>query len=170
MASSSLSVSRASPSCSSHSRRCCRCSWTGKCLRCACVRSGALCSDCFPGEVGNCHNNSPRDSPRYSTPSPSRLLQVSDSSSSTSSSAPGATPPSPPSRPRRRCRCNGTAKCLRCACVRGGVPCSGCLPGEEGNCHNALPQDAMPTILPQLSACNSSVSSSQFSQGTSSVE
>ena len=31
--------------------------------------------------------------------------------------------------------CNGTAKCLRCACVRNGTPCSYCLPGEAGNCH-----------------------------------
>ena len=44
-----------------------------------------------------------------------------------------------PSR-RRCCRCNGTAKCLRCACVRSGTPCSHCLPGEAGKCHNTIPR------------------------------
>ena len=29
----------------------------------------------------------------------------------------------PPPRPHRCCWCNGSAKCLRCACVRGDTPC-----------------------------------------------
>ncbi len=41
--------------------------------------------------------------------------------------------------PRRCCRCNGSAKCLRCSCVRSGTPCTHCLPGESGMCHNTLP-------------------------------
>jgi len=35
--------------------------------------------------------------------------------------------------------CNGTVKCLRCAHVRAGIPCSLCLPGDIENCHNWLP-------------------------------
>ena len=34
----------------------------------------------------------------------------------------------------------GWRKCLRCACVRSGVPCLSCLPGVAGNCHNTLPR------------------------------
>ena len=41
--------------------------------------------------------------------------------------------------PVRCCRCNGTAKCLRCACVRRGTPCTSCLPGDGGTCHNRPP-------------------------------
>ena len=36
----------------------------------------------------------------------------------------------------RCCRCNGSAKCLRCACVRSQKFCSCCLPGVSGNCCN----------------------------------
>ena len=36
----------------------------------------------------------------------------------------------------RCCRCTGSAKCLQCACVRSGIACSRCLPGDSGNCHN----------------------------------
>ena len=45
----------------------------------------------------------------------------------------------------RCCRCNGSAKCLRCACVRSGSPCSRCLPGVSGNCHNTLPRVLPPS-------------------------
>ena len=44
----------------------------------------------------------------------------------------------------RCCRCNGTAKCLRCVCVRSGTPYSRCLPGVSGRCHNTLPCDTLP--------------------------
>ena len=44
----------------------------------------------------------------------------------------------------RCCHCNGTAKCLRCACVRSGTPCSRCLPGVSGRCHNTLPCGIIP--------------------------
>ena len=37
---------------------------------------------------------------------------------------------------RRCCRCNATAKCLRCSCARSGVSCSRCLPCDAGRCHN----------------------------------
>ena len=40
-------------------------------------------------------------------------------------------------RPRQCCRCNKASKCLRCACVKKGAPCSGCLPGDIGNCQNS---------------------------------
>ena len=46
---------------------------------------------------------------------------------------------------RRCCRCNGSAKCLRCACVRSGSPCSHCLPGEAGRC---LPLGTLPPVPP----------------------
>ena len=70
-------------------------------------------------------------------------------------------------RPRRCCRCNGSAKCLRCACVRNGTPCSHCLPWETGNCHNTLPRVHLtsatppspptpPSIVPPASSCPSS--------------
>ena len=45
----------------------------------------------------------------------------------------------------RCCRCNGAAKCLRCSCVRNNTPCSHCLPGDSGKCHNNLPRDVSPT-------------------------
>ena len=47
--------------------------------------------------------------------------------------------------PVRCCRCNGTAKCLRCSCVRGGIPCSSCLPGDSGSCHNQ-PSSRPPSV------------------------
>ena len=66
-------------------------------------------------------------------------------------------------RRRRCCRCNGAAKCLRCACVRSNSPCSHCLPGEVGNCHNTLPRNAPPSAT----SSTHSVSSSPPSQGAS---
>ena len=36
----------------------------------------------------------------------------------------------------RCCRCNKSAKCVRCACARSREPCSCCLPGDFGRCHN----------------------------------
>ena len=40
-------------------------------------------------------------------------------------------------RPHRCCRCNGTVgTCQRCACAKRGSPCSSCLPGDRGMCHN----------------------------------
>ena len=58
-----------------------------------------------------------------------------------------------PPRRRRCCRCNGSAKCLRCACVRNGTPCSHCLPGEAGNCHNTLPgPSSQPSQVPTPSS------------------
>ncbi len=52
----------------------------------------------------------------------------------------------------RCCRCNGgTAKCLRCACVRSGTPCSHCLPGDLGFCHNTRPRGRSPPSGPSSS-------------------
>ena len=67
---------------------------------------------------------------------------------------------------RRCCRCNGTAKCLRCACVRNGTPCSYCLPGEAGNCHNTLSSGQLSSVTrpPSASSVQSSASSAQASQ------
>ena len=67
---------------------------------------------------------------------------------------------------RRCCRCNGTAKCLRCACVRNGTPCSYCLPGEAGNCHNTLSSGHLSSTTrpPSASSIQSSASSAQASQ------
>ena len=42
--------------------------------------------------------------------------------------------------PPHCCRCKSTRKCLRCACVRDGTPCSRCLPGDAENCHNTTPR------------------------------
>lgn len=64
---------------------------------------------------------------------------------------------------RRCCRCNGTAKCLRCACVRNGVPCSHYHPGEAGNCHNTLPRGRWSST----SNCSSAPKSSQPAHDTS---
>ena len=38
--------------------------------------------------------------------------------------------------PRRCCKCNRTAKCVRCACVQSSKPCLCCLPGDLGRCQN----------------------------------
>ncbi len=51
----------------------------------------------------------------------------------------------------RCCRCNGTAKCLRCACVRSGAPCSRCLPGDLGFCHSTRPRGRSPPSGPSSS-------------------
>ena len=40
--------------------------------------------------------------------------------------------------PLRCCKCNKTAKCVRCACVRNDEACTGCLRGDLGRCHNVL--------------------------------
>ena len=71
------------------------------------------------------------------------------------------------------CRCNGSAKCLRYACVRNGTPCSHCLPGEAGNCHNTLPRVHLtsatppsPQTPPSISPPATSGPSSQPSQVT----
>ena len=39
---------------------------------------------------------------------------------------------------RRCCRCNRSAKCVRCACVRNRQPCGSCLPRDHGRCQNRL--------------------------------
>ena len=62
-------------------------------------------------------------------------------------------PPSPPQANLRRCcRCNRTAKCIRCACVRNRKPCSGCLPGVHDRCQNRVhlttPTPTPPTSPP----------------------
>ena len=116
----------------SRPRRCCQCKGTAKCLGYACVMSGTSCSCCLPGEFGNCHNTPPGDPPPLTLPS---LLSASLSTAA-------------PSCPRRCCRCNGTVKCLRCACVRSDIPCSCCLPGEAGNCRNTLPGGPLALVLP----------------------
>ena len=65
-----------------------------------------------------------------------------------------------PARPSTRCcRCTGLAKCLQCACVRSGIACSRCFPGDSGNCHNR-PSSA--------AASPSQPPSSQTSRGSSS--
>ncbi len=78
----------------------------------------------LPGEAGRCHNTG-------STPGPNTDCMTVSSTASSTASQPSAT--------ARCCRCNGSAKCLRCACVNSGSPCSHCLPGEAGRCHNTLP-------------------------------
>ena len=54
--------------------------------------------------------------------------------------------PGPIVKLRRCCRCNGTAKCLRCACVRDGTCCSNCLPGVSNECRNRL--SPLPVVGP----------------------
>ena len=34
------------------------------------------------------------------------------------------------------CRCNGSGRCVRCACRRSGRPCTTCLPSRNGRCSN----------------------------------
>ena len=37
----------------------------------------------------------------------------------------------------RCCACNGRrAVCKSCSCVKKDLPCSSCLPGKQGSCHN----------------------------------
>ena len=71
----------------------------------------------------------------------------------------------------RCCKCNGAAKCLRCACVRNGTPCSRCLPGDAGKCHNTNPcppcGPSSTTPSPAVSIVSSS--SGQHSHVSSSV-
>ena len=38
------------------------------------------------------------------------------------------------------CRCNRTGTCKNCSCVKAGVPCMKCLPGNFGKCLNQLPR------------------------------
>ena len=62
--------------------------------------------------------------------------------------------------PTRCCRCNGTAKCLRCVCAHSGAFCSSCLawvmPGTAATAfsnhhhhHVAIPPQAV-TLSPQV--------------------
>ncbi len=51
----------------------------------------------------------------------------------------------------RFCHCNGTAKCLRCAYVRSGAPCSRCLPSDLVFCHNTRPRGRSPPSGPSSS-------------------
>ncbi len=91
------------------STRCCRCNGTAKCLRCTCVRSGAPCSRCLPGDLGFCHNTRPRGrsppscpSSSLTTPAPSPLPAAANPSAS---SSPAPSPPSlPPSLPPLYCQ------------------------------------------------------------------
>ena len=53
-----------------------------------------------------------------------------------------------PTFPRRCCRCNKLSKCLRCTCVKDGMSCLGCLPGDNGNCHNRLPRGPLTCVRP----------------------
>ena len=67
------------------------------------------------------------------------------------------------------CRCKNTRKCLRCACVRDGTPCSRCLPGDAENCHNTTPRlpHGPSTLLP--SGSNTSPPSGHLARGPSAV-
>ena len=40
---------------------------------------------------------------------------------------------------RRCCKCNRTAKCVRCVCIRSRKPCVSCLPGDLGRSQNSSP-------------------------------
>ena len=60
-------------------------------------------------------------------------------------------PPSPPTNLRRCCRCNRTAKCVRCACARIQKPCTRCLPGVHDRCQNRDPSTT-PTPTPTPTA------------------
>ena len=39
--------------------RCCICGDSGRCVRCACVQAGVMCSLCLPSRRGRCSNLSP---------------------------------------------------------------------------------------------------------------
>ena len=56
----------------------------------------------------------------------------------------------------RCCRCNGSAKCLRCACVRSKKFCWCCLPGDSGNCRNSA------SVRPHVQPNPSNSQSPQF--------
>ena len=71
--------------------------------------------------------------------------------------------------PPRCCRCNGTAKCLRFACVRAGSPCSRCLPGDAGNCRNTTPRLPCGPSTPLPPGSNTSPPSGHHSRGSSAV-
>ena len=47
------------------------------------------------------------------------------------------------------CRCNGSGKCLNCACVKKGIHCTDCLPHCRGRCSNR-------TAGPGVASSNSS--------------
>ena len=38
---------------------CCMCGDSGRCVRCACVQAGVMCSSCLPSRRGHCSNLSP---------------------------------------------------------------------------------------------------------------
>ena len=42
---------------------CCRCSRTGTCANCSCVKAGKTCGSCLPGKLGKCRNTSARPPP-----------------------------------------------------------------------------------------------------------
>ena len=71
--------------------------------------------------------------------------------------------------PPRCYRCKSTGKCLRCACVRDGTPCSRCLPGDAENCHNTTPRLPHGPSTPFPPGSNTSPPSSHLARGPSAV-
>ena len=63
------------------------------------------------------------------------------------------------------------AKCLRCACVRNGTPCSRCLPGDAGKCRNINPHPprGLSSSTPSSLGSNYSASPVQLSRDSSAV-
>ena len=129
-----------STSSSTSTLRCCRCNRTAKCARCFCVRSGSACLNCLPGDVDNCHNRhlthgtAPNTTCLPSRPPERNCRMPTPSTSNTSR------------RTSCCCRCNGTAKCVRCICARLRTVCLNCLPDDAGNCHNRqLTHEISPT-------------------------
>ena len=53
---------------------------------------------------------------------------------------------------RRCCRCNRAAKCVRCACVRAGKPCTSFLPGDSGKFQNSPSLDPTPSTATEPAA------------------
>ena len=56
----------------------------------------------------------------------------------------------PPGPSRRCCKCNRTAKCVRCACVRSGKPCSCCLPGDRTHSPRSRRSSPAPPVTPAV--------------------
>ena len=48
-----------SPQDSKGTPRCCMCDDSGRCVCCACVQAGVMCSSCLPSRRGRCSNLSP---------------------------------------------------------------------------------------------------------------
>ena len=48
-----------SPENSKGTPRCCMCGDSGRCVPCACVQAGVMCSSCLPSRRGRCSNLSP---------------------------------------------------------------------------------------------------------------